>query len=372
MKGRIVFIDLLRGWAALVMIEVHVFNAFLTPAEKATTWFGFLTFVNGLVAPAFLFVAGLVFAIVLEARSEESEASQRTGRKQAGRILLIWSIGYALHIPVFSFSALLELPSEAWLTFYQSDILHCIAAGLLILAVLGTLLPRGRTMAWWLAGLAVLVVIGGVFLEGNDAVAALHPAIRAYLDHRLSLFPLFPWLGFMLAGGALGAFYAHETRNGNEAGFGRFLGLVGVGLMILYLPELVGILPPWLASGKVSPFFFSLRLGLILLLLLTCRGWVVLRGTTNSFVLDAGRESLLIYAGHLLILYGTFLGGRSLVDLFGGSANALVCVLATAGLTALMIALARGWSALKNHSRVLSRRVAVASAGLAAVVFFLQ
>lgn len=372
MKGRIVFIDLLRGWAALVMIEVHVFNAFLAPAEKATTWFSLLTFVNGLVAPAFLFVAGLVFAIVSEGKREGSGSSPHPVRKQAARILLIWSVGYALHIPVFSFSALLELPPQGWLTFYQSDILHCIAAGLLILMVLGTFLPCGRTTAWWLAGMTIVVVVGGVFLEGNDKVAALHPAIRAYVDHNLSLFPLFPWLGFLLAGGALGALYAHETRNGNEAGFGRFLGIVGLLLMILSVPELVGILPPWPTSGKVSPFFFSLRLGIVLLLLLVCRIWVVLRGTTTSFVLDAGRESLLIYAGHLLILYGAFLGGRSLVDRFGGSMNAPVCVLATAVLMTLMIAMARGWGALKDSSRVLSRRVAMASAGCAAAVFFLQ
>jgi len=33
-KNRLAFIDLLRGWALIVMIEVHVFNAFIMPALK--------------------------------------------------------------------------------------------------------------------------------------------------------------------------------------------------------------------------------------------------------------------------------------------------------------------------------------------------
>jgi len=33
-KNRLAFIDLLRGWALLVMIEVHVFNTFILPVLK--------------------------------------------------------------------------------------------------------------------------------------------------------------------------------------------------------------------------------------------------------------------------------------------------------------------------------------------------
>jgi uncharacterized membrane protein len=62
-KVRYTFIDLLRGWAILIMIEVHVFNAFLLPELKQSDWFDILTFINGLVAPAFLFVSGFAFAV---------------------------------------------------------------------------------------------------------------------------------------------------------------------------------------------------------------------------------------------------------------------------------------------------------------------
>ena len=64
--GRLLFVDWLRAWALLVMIETHVFNAFLDTPLRLTGWFGNLNFLNGLVAPSFLFVLGFVFLVAAE------------------------------------------------------------------------------------------------------------------------------------------------------------------------------------------------------------------------------------------------------------------------------------------------------------------
>jgi uncharacterized membrane protein len=63
---RFEFIDLLRGWSVFVMIETHVFNAILLPELKDQTPFKILTFINGLVAPSFLFCAGMALAVTLQ------------------------------------------------------------------------------------------------------------------------------------------------------------------------------------------------------------------------------------------------------------------------------------------------------------------
>lgn len=55
--------DLLRGLVIIIMIEVHVFNAFLLPELRQTGWFSVLNFINGLVAPSFLFVSGFAFQV---------------------------------------------------------------------------------------------------------------------------------------------------------------------------------------------------------------------------------------------------------------------------------------------------------------------
>ena len=56
-RKRIEYIDLLRGWAVIVMIQTHVFNAVLRPEITTTASFQWLKFVDGLVAPSFLFAS---------------------------------------------------------------------------------------------------------------------------------------------------------------------------------------------------------------------------------------------------------------------------------------------------------------------------
>ena len=48
------WIDQLRGWAVIVMIEVHCVNVWLQPALRPE-W---LNYLNGLVAPSFTLAAG--------------------------------------------------------------------------------------------------------------------------------------------------------------------------------------------------------------------------------------------------------------------------------------------------------------------------
>ena len=70
-KKRALFIDLLRGLVLLIMIEVHVFNSMLMLEIKEMSWYSYLNFINGLVAPSFLFVSGLVFVLSLQKSVDE-------------------------------------------------------------------------------------------------------------------------------------------------------------------------------------------------------------------------------------------------------------------------------------------------------------
>ena len=172
--SRLLFADWLRAWALLVMIETHVFNAFLAAQFRDSQWFRNLNFLNGLVAPSFLFVSGFVFLV-----------ASKPFRKQVARIGMVWLIGYAMHLS----------------RFYRVDILHCIAFTWLFLSVSRVAIRNaGWRMAVWtvctlaLTGLAPLV-------WSLDFRTALPLPVAGYLnDKTQSLFPLFPWSGFMLAG----------------------------------------------------------------------------------------------------------------------------------------------------------------------------
>jgi hypothetical protein len=68
----------------------------------------------------------------------------------------------------------------------------------------------------------------------------------------------------------------------------------------------------------------------------------------NSFVLDASRESLLVYWLHLIIIFGMFWGGKSLAMLIGTNLNAMEAVGVTIVLISLMIAAAKLWGWIKK------------------------
>ncbi|MHB8854784.1 MAG: heparan-alpha-glucosaminide N-acetyltransferase domain-containing protein, partial [Ignavibacteriaceae bacterium] len=128
-KVRFIFVDLLRGWALLVMFEVHSFNVLLKPALQKTDWFNQLNFVNGLVAPAFLFISG--FAFVLSSQKNLDELRKFGGKfwKKIARILLVFLVGYSLHIPFLSIRLIHERANQQMmLAAYNVDVLQCIAA----------------------------------------------------------------------------------------------------------------------------------------------------------------------------------------------------------------------------------------------------
>lgn len=320
------FADWLRAWALLVMIETHVFNAFLAAQLRDSQWFRHLNFLNGLVAPSFLFVSGFVFLL-----------SRKPFSKQVTRIGMVWLIGYALHLPRFDLV----------------DILHCIAfTWLFLLVSLVVVRNAGLRIAVWTA--CTLAVIGLAPLVWSlDFRATLPVPVAAYLnDKTQSLFPLFPWSGFMLAGAICASLFLAARGKGKEKQF--MTGLAAAGTVMVVLSRLLPPLGFPTTSWQADPRIFLLRLGIVLLVLAACWVYGLYRAPRKSLLLDVSRESLFVYVVHLLVIYGAFWMGSSLADIVGKTQGPLSCALSSLALAAVMMGTARGWGAVKLR-RSLSR-----------------
>jgi len=357
--SRLTFIDLLRGWALLVMIEVHVFNAFIIPCYKTTAWFHALNFINGLVAPSFIFISGFVFLLASQKKIESFRSFGLAFWKQLGRIGLIWIVGYSLHLPFFSFQrAIKEATDAQWLSFYQSDVLHCIAFGLVILFFSRLLIRNDRTYRTFLFSSGILVVLATMFLWDIDFNIWIPAPLAAYLNGKhYSLFPLFPWMAFMLFGGYLSSGYIQAREKQKEKDFILRFALIGAILFSICLIE--GELPLHFHIGSndisANPFFFFLRLGIVMLLLTACWFYAEYRKTQKSFVLDVSRESLMVYAAHLLVIYGRFWNEHSLWFYYNQAFGVWKCIAGTFILTIVMIAAAMSWGWLKRNHQPLAR-----------------
>lgn len=362
-KVRYISADLLRGLVIIIMIEVHLFNAFLLPELRQTGWFNVLNFINGLVAPSFLFVSGFAFQVSSGSKLDEMRKFGKAFWKKMMRIFQIIIIGYALHLPFFSLSQIInELTPQLLETFYAVDILQCIGLGLLFLFFTRLIIKSDKSYNYFLiAVLIVVTFISPVFWKIE--FANFFPLIIANYFNRLhgSLFPIFPWLNFLLSGAVFAKYFVDAHEKNIEKKFIQIS--AGVGIVILLLGHLFlsGLSPKIFTSILPNPIFYLQRLGYILVIFSVC-WWIDKKyGVKKSFVLDASRESLLVYWLHLVIIYGTFWGGKSLADNIGKSMNLFEASGATIVLILLMILIAKLWSwAKKKHPKYSSLFIRVA------------
>lgn len=374
LPSRLVFVDLLRGGAILVMIETHVFNTFLAPVLRETVWFRTLTFINGLVAPSFLFVSGFVFMLGSRREAEEFRTFGPAFWKQVRRIGLIWGTGYVLHLPFHSLKKMLtETTPEAWLKFYQVDILQCIAAGLVFLLLSVILIPAEVVRRRWLLLSGTAVVAATPFVWMMDALKLMPAPLAAYLnDQSYSLFPISPWLGYMLIGGAVALRYLEKTEAGREREFIWRTAWVGMGLIALaHLVSWFPLRQDYLTSSpQANPLLFATRLGCVLLLLTACWHCSTRLGEW-SFILDASRESLFVYVAHLVIIYSLSWHKVTLAKAYGKSLGVMECLLVSLMLIALTGLGANVWGRLKQRSASAARLVFRALVVALAAFFFL-
>lgn len=349
-KVRYISADLLRGLVIIIMIEVHVFNAFLIPELRQTGWFTVLNFINGLVAPSFLFVSGFAFQVSSGSKLDEMRKFGKAFRKKIARIFQIIIIGYALHLPFFSLSKIInESTPQLIENFLAVDVLQCIGVGLLFLFLTRLLIKSDKVYHYFLIlSLVVVTFVSPIFFKIE--FANYIPLFAANYFNRLhgSLFPIFPWLNFLLAGAIFAKYFVDARERNKEEKFIRLSAITGFGLLLSGHLFFSGLFPKTLTSIIPNPVFYLERLGYILVLFFLC--WIVDRKTNikNTFIMDASRESLLVYWLHLITIYGMFWDGKSLAMIIGTKLNGIEATISAVILITLMIIVSKIWGWLKK------------------------
>lgn len=373
-KVRYISADLLRGLVIIIMIEVHVFNAFLLPELRQAGWFSILNFINGLVAPSFLFVSGFAFQVSSGSKLDEMRKLGKAFWKKMMRIFQIIIIGYALHLPYYSFSKIINKSTPQQLqSFFAVDVLQCIGFGLLFLFITRLLIKSDKAYHYFLIASLVIVTLISPVLWKIDFNQYVHPLVGNYFN-RLngSLFPVFPWLNFLLAGGIFAKYFVDAREKNEEEKFIKNVTISGLTVLLFGHLFYSGLFPKTLTSILPNPIFFLQRLGYIFVLFYLC--WIVDRKTNakNSFVMDASRESLLVYWLHLIIIYGVFWNGKSLASKIGMTMNTAEAIGATILLITIMILAAKLWGWAKKKYPKHSSFFVKAAVTVLLVVFFIS
>lgn len=357
MNKRIGYIDQFRGLATIFMIETHVVNALLLTSLRGQLTFKMLDFLNGFVAPSFLFVAGFSFTLALNKKGDAYRKFSGEFWRHMKRLLYIWAAGYIMHVPYFSlYKSIHHSTPQDVLSFLGVDILQCIATTLIIVHTGRIIVKNDRSFNYFLYGLFLLFVLGAPLTGAFDFTTVL-PTFFAQYFNRLhgSLFPLFPWSSFLIAGTIASQKISFEKQswlNSHILINGAIFVVAGLVLMLIHIK-----LFPEISVTDYSVGWFILRLGFLLWILKGIMWYESKRTRDYSFVKIFGRESFLVYIAHVLFIYGSSAKHISLIQSVGQTQNYLQCFGIFAALALAMFVLAFIWSTLKYRSYKLSRLV---------------
>jgi uncharacterized membrane protein len=369
------FIDLLRGWALVVMIETHVVNAYLPPASRKSAFFFWLSFVNGLVAPSFLFASG--FSLVLQARRHWGAWTRLEPAfwKQMRRLGFILLVAYYMHLPHFGLSKYLTPQDPAfWKAAFQVDVLQCIVVSLLVIDFLIILLrkPGLFVSGACVAGAGAALITPWMWRQ--DFIATIPLPAALYLNpHGVSLFPLFPWISFAIAGSCAAHFFLNAVDGKSDPRYMRNVAFIAAAAIpvALYARHQT-LFSPWEPGFyTTSPLYVAVRLGCVLIL---CSGLYFMEKRLDwvpGMIRLAGQESLLVYCAHLLLIF-SILRQPPVVNLLGRQAGYVACFALSLALILLMLLAARIWHAGKRDYPGYARSALIAAVGFSAIVFLLR
>jgi uncharacterized membrane protein len=302
-------IDAHRGLVVLLMVMHHTVDAWILDADRHGPLYMVLRHLGGVPAPGFLFLAGLSGALVAAREREKGVGASTRVRAGVGRGLYVLGIAFAFRLVSFVFGG---GPLSGWPMIFRVDILNCMGVALAVVAVVcgsarsqADATRRALLLAGLSFGLAPLVW-GRTFdvpsvLVGNY-VAGSAPLV---------MFPLFPWLGFLAVGTAVGERLASAQR-GDASAMARWSRRLAFGGVLLIVGGwLLGRLPlniyPAHDYWKSSPLYMAIRLGAQFVVAGLTATRALSRpaafGHTHPLVV-LGRHSLAIYLVHIELVYG--------------------------------------------------------------------
>lgn len=298
------WLDWARGVAVVLMVLAHVVDAWTRDADRDRDAYYVASFIGGLAAPAFLFLAGLGSAFSGASRDARGLAHGAVTAALVRRGLLIFGLAFLFRAQCFVLG--LGRPID----LLKVDILNVMGPSLMLA---GALWGVARSAAGRI-GVALAATAGLAFAAPLVRSAAFVDVLPAPLGWYFrpapahSHFTLLPWMAFVTAGLAAGVALAQARQPGAERRLQALL--TATAMSVAGLAWWASFQPSIYPAGQstfwgASPTFFFMRLGLVTLLLPA--GWALrhlLPASLGATLATLGAASLFIYWVHVELVYG--------------------------------------------------------------------
>lgn len=297
------FLDWLRGLAAIVMLQGHTFDSFLRPELRDHPAYVFSQFFGGQAAAIFLFLTGITFGLGMNKREDLPARLRVTGALRRARYLFLLAIAFRLQTWVFAWG------DQPWTYLLHVDVLNAMGATAALLSVLA--LAGGMRRVRWamLAGIglaAMAPVVSG--LETAGSLGGLPGAVRDYFVPSGGAFSMFPWGSYLAFGLAAGSAVPFVKR-GEWSRVLQWAALCGFGLLLAgqYFSNLPFSIYADSNFWVNSPALVACKLGITLLLGSGAFLWTEYFSQGWSWVRLLGTTSLAVYWVHVELVYGRWL-----------------------------------------------------------------
>ncbi|MEM9679347.1 MAG: heparan-alpha-glucosaminide N-acetyltransferase domain-containing protein, partial [Bacteroidota bacterium] len=198
---RLYFIDAVRAFAILMMLQGHFIDTLLDVSYRDPNHmvFSCWKYFRGITAPIFFTISGLIFTYLLIRAKRQGKVYFRM-RKGIMRGLLLIGIGYMLRIPI------LEWFTGVFNTYFLVvDVLQCIGVSLIAIVLIYALCLQRTLIFSILMLLAGMVIFLTEPLYRNLGLEDTPILFANYMTKANgSIFTILPWFGYM----AFGAFIA--------------------------------------------------------------------------------------------------------------------------------------------------------------------
>ena len=323
-SNRVVFLDWLRGLAAVIMLQGHTFDAFASPATRQGSLFIFSQFIGGEAAAIFLLLTGVTYGLGMNRREHLSPWRRVTSALRRARYLFLLAVLFRVQNWAFSY------PTSSVTDLLKVDVLNLMGVMAAILAVLA--LFRGLDRVKWAAGVGVLVAVFSPVV--SSIPKSVFPQIlQDYLVPSATMFGVFPWGAYFAFGCAVGSMVPLVERGGWNRVM-QWSALVGFGL--IFAGRYFANLPYSIYAASDfwldSPALVACKLGIAMLLGSCAFLWTEYLSGGWSWLRQLGTTSLFVYWAHIALDYGR------LFERYHQRLDAFTCVIASLAMIAAMVA----------------------------------
>ena len=331
--ARLYFIDAMRAWAILMMLQGHFIDGLLDTAFRDPNSLAYSTwsYFRGITAPVFFTVSGFIFTYLL-VRGDKTGMDNPRVKKGIRRGLQLILIAYLLRMNLWGL-----FTGTVYDSFYLVDVLHCIGLSLLGITAIYLLTHRLKKVIFPTALLCVGILLFLFEPWYANATFEMFPKFLANYFTKVngSVFTLIPWVGYP----AFGAFLAIIFK---RFGSYRYLYPIAIatsivvgGTLILYSSDVFLDISELTNIQLFESIYFNnylfMRLGDVLLVFAV---FMLVRSyLKNALILKIGQSTLSIYVIHFVILYGSFTG----LGLYGFFHHSLAPAFAISGALLFML-----------------------------------